>query len=163
MIRKLPAGTPATWYSRMVVTAKANGSPRRTVDLRVQQGDPPHPQPVQLGQQGAQGDGQVRVGLLERVPFHSPSSRIQWGHNFQLYWNPSQVNSNLRLVVSLLLHCLFFSCFCFLSAFIIGPLQMLISQSILNRFWSNFGFYISWPILTKYMIPLRISTTQNLN
>ena len=40
---------------------------------------------------------------------------------------------------------------------------MLISQSILNRFGSNFGFYISWPILAKYMIPLRISTTQNLN
>ena len=26
---------------------------------------------------------------------------------------------------------------------LIGPLQMLISQSILNRFGSNFGFYIS--------------------
>ena len=30
---------------------------------------------------------------------------------------------------------------------------MLISQSILNQFCSNFGFYISWPILTNYMIP----------
>ena len=31
--------------------------------------------------------------------------------------------------------------------FIIGPLQLFISQSILNIFWSTFGFYISWPIL----------------
>ena len=29
---------------------------------------------------------------------------------------------------------------------------MLISQSILNQFGSNFGFYISWRILTNYMI-----------
>ena len=33
----------------------------------------------------------------------------------------------------------------------------VISQSILNRFGPNFGFYISWLILTKYMI-LQIST-----
>ena len=51
----------------------------------------------------------------------------------------------------------------FSSSTIIGPLQMLISQSILNRFWSNFVFYISWPIITNYMIPNQISTTQNLN
>ena len=35
------------------------------------------------------------------------------------------------------------------------------SQSILNRFYSNFGFYISGPILTKYMIPHQISTNPN--
>ena len=34
VIRKVPAGTPTTWCSRMVVTAKADGSPRRTVDLQ---------------------------------------------------------------------------------------------------------------------------------
>ena len=48
---------------------------------------------------------------------------------------------------------------------LIGPLQMLISQSILNRFGSNFGFYILGPILTKYMISQQISTnptTSNL-
>ena len=40
---------------------------------------------------------------------------------------------------------------------------MCISQTVLNRFGSTFGFYISWPILTKYMIPHQISTTSNLN
>merc|ERR1711888_251129 len=44
------------------------------------------------------------------------------------------------------------------SSTLIGPLQMLISQSILNRFGSNFGFYISGPIITKYIIPHQIST-----
>ena len=42
---------------------------------------------------------------------------------------------------------------------------MLKSQSIINWFYSNFGFYISGPILTKYMIPHQISTnptTSNL-
>ena len=34
VIRKVPAGTPTTWCSRMVVTAKADGSPRRTMDLQ---------------------------------------------------------------------------------------------------------------------------------
>ena len=34
VIRKVPAGTPTTWCSRMVVTAKHDGSPRRTVDLQ---------------------------------------------------------------------------------------------------------------------------------
>ena len=37
-----------------------------------------------------------------------------------------------------------------------GPLQMLISNSFLNQSWSNFGFYISLPILTKYMIPHQV-------
>merc|ERR1712208_188768 len=37
------------------------------------------------------------------------------------------------------------------------PLQMLKSQSILKRFCSNFGFYISGPIITKYIIPHQIS------
>ena len=35
---------------------------------------------------------------------------------------------------------------------------MLISHSILNRFCFYFGLYISGPILTKYMIPIQIST-----
>ena len=35
---------------------------------------------------------------------------------------------------------------------------MLKSQSILKRFCSNFGFYISGPTLTKYIIPHQIST-----
>merc|ERR1712055_621051 len=42
---------------------------------------------------------------------------------------------------------------------------MLLSQSILNQFGSNFGFYILGPILTKYMISKQISTnptTSNL-
>ena len=42
---------------------------------------------------------------------------------------------------------------------------MLKSQSIINWFYSNFGFYISGPILTKYEIPHQISTnpiTSNL-
>ena len=55
---------------------------------------------------------------------------------FQFDCNPSQVKSNLRLNL--------FKC--------------LTSQSILNRFCSNFGFYISGPILTKYLIPHQIST-----
>merc|ERR1711888_284908 len=38
------------------------------------------------------------------------------------------------------------------------PLQMLRSQSSLNQFCSNFGFYISGPILTMYIIPHQIST-----
>ena len=37
------------------------------------------------------------------------------------------------------------------------------SQSILNRFCSKFRFYISGPILTKYIIPHQISNTKNLN
>ena len=39
---------------------------------------------------------------------------------------------------------------------------MLKSQLILNRFCSNFGFYISGPILTKYIIPHKISTNPQL-
>ena len=34
VIEKVPAGTPTTWCSRMVVCAKKNGSPRRTVDYQ---------------------------------------------------------------------------------------------------------------------------------
>ena len=34
VIRRVPPGTPTTWCSRMVVTAKSDGSPRRTVDLQ---------------------------------------------------------------------------------------------------------------------------------
>merc|ERR1712030_5255 len=48
--------------------------------------------------------------------------------------------------------------FMFFFSFIIGPLQMLISQSILNQFFSNFGFYIPGPILTNYKKPHQIST-----
>ena len=99
------------------------------------------------------------------LPFTPASEvcRLCIKDKYQLDCNPSQVQakSNLRLVASLLLHSqLFFSSS---SSTLIGPIQMLISQSILNRFGSNFGFYISWPILAKYMIPLQISTTQNLN
>ena len=32
MLEKLPTNTPTTWLSRMVITAKSNGEPRRTVD-----------------------------------------------------------------------------------------------------------------------------------
>ena len=38
---------------------------------------------------------------------------------------------------------------------------MLLSLPIFNRFRSHLGFYISWPILIKYMIPHQIS--DNLN
>ena len=34
VIEPIPAGTPTTWCSRMVVTAKSDGSPRRVVDLQ---------------------------------------------------------------------------------------------------------------------------------
>ena len=34
VLEKVNPNTPVTWCSRMVVTAKANGSPRRTVDLQ---------------------------------------------------------------------------------------------------------------------------------
>ena len=34
VIRKVPAGTQTMWCSRMVVTANADESPRRTVDLQ---------------------------------------------------------------------------------------------------------------------------------
>ena len=60
----------------------------------------------------------------------------------QLDCNPSQVKSNLRLVASLLLHCLLFSSSS--PSNIIGPFQMLTSQLILNRSGSNSGFYILW-------------------
>ena len=73
----------------------------------------------------------------------------------------SNLEQNSEAVVCLLCGILFLH-FSFLST-IIGPLQILISQKILNRFGSNFAFYISWLIITKYMIPLWISTTQNLN
>ena len=58
---------------------------------------------------------------------------------YQLDCNPSQVKSNLRLVASLLLHCLFFfhvffSLLFFLSAFIIRPLP-LNSQPIWAKLW----------------------------
>jgi hypothetical protein len=32
VLEKVPDNTPVTWLSRMVVTAKANGDPRRTID-----------------------------------------------------------------------------------------------------------------------------------
>ena len=34
ILEKVPTNTPVTWCSRMVVTAKADGAPRRTVDLQ---------------------------------------------------------------------------------------------------------------------------------
>lgn len=34
VLEKVPVNTPAIWCSRMVVTGKSNGSPRRTVDLQ---------------------------------------------------------------------------------------------------------------------------------
>ena len=34
VLEKVPINTPTTWLSRMVVTAKANGVPRRTVDFQ---------------------------------------------------------------------------------------------------------------------------------
>ena len=39
---------------------------------------------------------------------------------------------------------------------------MIRSQSILNQFCSNFVFYISGPILTKYIISHQISTNSQL-
>ena len=33
VIERVPENTPTTWLSRMVVTSKANGTPRRTVDI----------------------------------------------------------------------------------------------------------------------------------
>ena len=36
VLEKVPPNTPVTWCSRMVVTSKADGSPRRTVDLQPQ-------------------------------------------------------------------------------------------------------------------------------
>ena len=36
VLEKVPPNTPVTWCSRMVVTAKSDGSPRRTVDLQPQ-------------------------------------------------------------------------------------------------------------------------------
>ena len=34
VIEKVPPNTPTTWCSRLVIATKANGSPRRTVDLQ---------------------------------------------------------------------------------------------------------------------------------
>ena len=34
VLEKLPTNTPTTWLSRMVITAKSNGEPRRTVDYQ---------------------------------------------------------------------------------------------------------------------------------
>ena len=34
VIRRVPAETPTTWCSRRVVKVKADGSPRRTLDLQ---------------------------------------------------------------------------------------------------------------------------------
>ena len=36
ILEKVPENTPTTWLSRMVVTSKADGSPRRTVDMQPQ-------------------------------------------------------------------------------------------------------------------------------
>ena len=36
VLEKVPVNTPSEWCSRMVVTAKANGKPRRTVDMQAQ-------------------------------------------------------------------------------------------------------------------------------
>ena len=50
VLEKVPVNTPSVWCSRMVVTGKANGKPRRTVDLQpqnrwsVQQSYPIEPQ-----------------------------------------------------------------------------------------------------------------------
>ena len=50
MMRKVPAGTPTTWCSWMVVTAKADRSPRRTVDSQAVSSRETHhtPSPVNL-------------------------------------------------------------------------------------------------------------------
>ena len=68
-----------TRCSKMVVTAKADWSPGRTVDSqalnKVSNRETHHtPSPRQPGQQGAQGNVQDNVGLLERVSFHAISS-----------------------------------------------------------------------------------------
>lgn len=34
VLEKVPDNTPASWLSRMVITAKANGDPRRTIDYQ---------------------------------------------------------------------------------------------------------------------------------
>ena len=34
VLEKLPTNTPTIWLSRMVITAKSNGEPRRTVDYQ---------------------------------------------------------------------------------------------------------------------------------
>ena len=34
VLEKVPINTPTTWLSKMVITAKANGEPRRTVDYQ---------------------------------------------------------------------------------------------------------------------------------
>ena len=36
VLEKVGPNTPVTWCSRMVVTAKSNGTPRRTIDLQPQ-------------------------------------------------------------------------------------------------------------------------------
>ena len=68
-----------TRCSKMVVTAKADWSPGRTVDSqalnKVSNRETHHtPSPRQPSQQGAQGNVQDNVGLLERVSFHAISS-----------------------------------------------------------------------------------------
>ena len=34
VLEKVPDNTPVTWQSRMVITAKADGTPRRTIDFQ---------------------------------------------------------------------------------------------------------------------------------
>ena len=34
VLEKVPDITPVTWYSRIVITSKANGDPRRTINFQ---------------------------------------------------------------------------------------------------------------------------------
>ena len=34
VLEKVPPNTPVTWCARLVIATKANGTPRRTVDLQ---------------------------------------------------------------------------------------------------------------------------------
>jgi hypothetical protein len=53
VLEKLPTNTPTTWLSHMVVTAKSNGDPRRTVDYqplnKYVQTDIPHGDTIPAG------------------------------------------------------------------------------------------------------------------
>ncbi|GFO47399.1 hypothetical protein PoB_007390400 [Plakobranchus ocellatus] len=46
MLEKVDPNTPMTWCSRMVITAKAYGTPRHTVDLSQNRLSPPCSNPV---------------------------------------------------------------------------------------------------------------------
>ena len=87
VLERVDPNTPTTWFSRMVVTCKADGTPRRTVDLQPQNRhsvrQPHHvPSPFHLADRVPQHTKKPSNRCMERVPFSTNLRKTQAHHNF---------------------------------------------------------------------------------